>query len=111
MTRNYSDYFSDMYDAVCSAENFISSMEYDDFVRDSKTIYAVVRALEIIGEASSNIPDEIRKKYPALPWSQMKGMRNKLIHEYFGVNVKVIWKTVKEDLPPLKEILNKILSS
>src|SRR5260221_14406980 len=98
MTRDYSDYFSDMYDAVCSAENFIAGISYDDFVRDSKTIYAVIRALEIIGEASSKIPEDIRKKYPALPWNEMKGMRNKLIHEYFGVNVKVIWKTVKEDL-------------
>ena len=59
-------------------------MDYNDFVNDTKTVYAVIRALEIIGEATKNVPDSIRDKYPVLPWKSMAGMRDKLIHAFFG---------------------------
>jgi len=67
--------------------------------------------LEIIGEAAGKIPPEIRKDFPGLPWESMVGMRNKTIHEYFDVNVDVIWQTVKEDIPTLKKQINKIIKN
>ncbi len=79
-------------------------MSYDDFSRDKKTIYAVVRGLEIIGEAVKKVPKELRESYPDIPWKRIAGMRDKLIHEYFGVDIEVVWKTVREDIPYLKSL-------
>ena len=67
-------------------------------MRNEEKGLAVIRALEVIGEAARNIPKPIRKKYPNIPWDEMTGMRDKLIHDYFGVNLEVVWRTVKEDL-------------
>ena len=83
-------------------------MSYSDFVRDDKTASAVVRKLEIVGEAVKNIPDEIKEKYPQIPWKDMAGMRNKLIHGYFGVDLKRVWRTIKEDLPKVKPEIGEI---
>lgn len=92
-----------------SAMKFVEGIEYDDFVKDDKTISAVIRKLEIIGEAVKKIPNEIKQSYPQIPWKDMAGMRDKLIHEYFGVDSKRIWSTVKKDIPNLKSLFDKIL--
>ena len=74
-----------------------------------KTVYAVVRALEIIGEASRHVPRAVQHDYPQVPWQQMLSMRNLVVHEYFGVDLEVLWETVQEDLPPLQEAIRRIL--
>jgi uncharacterized protein with HEPN domain len=74
-----------------------------------KKIYAVVRALEIIGEAAKSIPKEVKKKYPNIPWDKIVGMRNKIAHEYFGIDVKIVWTTATKDIPQLKEEMKKII--
>jgi uncharacterized protein with HEPN domain len=79
-------------------------------LKDEKTQYAVIRAIEIIGEASKKRPKSLKNKYSTIPWREISGMRDKLIHDYFGVNQKVIWKTVKEDLPVLKKQIIGILN-
>jgi len=72
---------------------------------------ATIRSLEVIGEAAKHIPKSIRKQHPDVPWEDMAGMRDKLIHDYFGVNLEVVWRTVKEDLPPLLKTIRNVLNS
>jgi uncharacterized protein with HEPN domain len=107
--REYIDYLKDIEDALEKIENFIAGLDFESFVKDDKTTFAVIRALEIIGEAARKIPKAIRSRYPDVPWQDMTGMRDKLIHDYFGVDLRVVWKTMQTDLPPLKGILDQII--
>jgi len=88
---------------------FLDHMSFDAFTKDEKTIFAVVRGLEIIGEAVKHVPPQIRQKYPEIPWREIAGMRDKVIHEYFGVDLEIIWNVVKEKIPVLKPGFVKIL--
>jgi uncharacterized protein with HEPN domain len=108
--RNYIVYLQDMYDSIIKGISFIKGFNFKTFENDEKTQYALIRAIEIIGEASKKIPSQFKKKYPDIPWREISGMRDKLIHDYFGVNTKVVWKTAKEDLPALKKSLRIILN-
>jgi uncharacterized protein with HEPN domain len=94
MKREFLDYVEDIVGAMSNSEEFVRGMKYEEFIKDQKTIYAVVRALEIIGEAVRKIPAPVRNRYPEIPWKNMAGMRNKLIHEYFGVNLRIVWDAV-----------------
>ena len=110
MIREYKDYVVDMIDAVEKAESFVKGMNFESFEKDAKTMFAVIRAFEIMGEAVKNIPASVRNKYKAVPWKEMAGMRDKLIHEYFGIKPRVVWKTIKQDLPKIKPYLKAILA-
>ena len=107
--RNWKLRFEDMLEAIRRIERYIAGISYEEFCQDQKTIDAVVRNLEIIGEAARHISKEVRDKYPDLPWEEMSGMRNILIHEYFGVSLPIIWHTITSDLPPVVRLLEKIL--
>lgn len=109
MKREIGDYIQDAIDAMAKSMEFIEGMKYEDFVQDDKTIFAVIRAIEIIGESVKNIPDHVKKEYPEISWREMAGMRDKLIHGYFGVDERRVWKTVKEEIPPLKPLFEDIL--
>jgi len=111
MKRTILDYLNDIVDSMDKAQEFVGGMTYDDFFREDKTQFAVVRALEIIGEASKKIPVPIREKYPQIPWRSITGMRDKVVHEYFGLDLRVIWKTVKEDVPAVKPHFEKLLAA
>ena len=111
MKREYDDYLRDMLDNALLALNFVQGMKYDQFFEDEKSKYAVMRALEVIGEAARQVPEHVRDSVPELPWREITGMRNKLMHEYFGANMKVVWRTVQEDLPAIIPILQKILEN
>ncbi len=86
--REYSLYFKDILEAMAAIEKFVAGMEFEDFKNDDKTSSAVIRKFEIIGEAIKHIPEEIRNKYPQIKWKQMAGMRDRLIHFYFGVKYR-----------------------
>jgi uncharacterized protein with HEPN domain len=109
MNRDFLDYLEDITTALSDAMIFTKGMDYDEFVNDKKTVYAVIRALEIIGEAVKQLPESVKKKYADVPWKEMAGMRDKLIHSYFGVKLEVVWDTLQNELPPLKPQLDKIL--
>lgn len=104
----YKDYVTDISNSITDISDFIKGMNYDEFVEDKKTVFAVIRALEIIGEATKNIPDSIRDSYPVIPWKSMAGMRDKLIHAYFGVRLELVWNTVSKLLPTLNEVFQQI---
>jgi len=109
MKREYGDYIEDIIRSVNDVEEFTRGMSYDDFIQDKKTIYAVIRALEVLGEAAKNIPHSIRDNYPHVPWRKMAGMRDKLIHQYFGVDLEILWKMVQKDLTHLKPLMENFL--
>jgi len=109
MKREYEDYLHDMLENAEKALSFVQGLDYDRFCKDDKAMYAVIRAFEIIGEAARQIPEDIRAANTEIPWREIMGMRNKLTHEYFGVNTKVIWRTVQEDLPVMILALRNML--
>ena len=106
--REFLDYVTDIQDASQNISQFIAGMTWAQFAADQKTIYAVVRAFEI-GQAAKKVPPSVRKRHAKVPWKQMAGMRDKLIHEYFGVNYQVLWKTAQEDIPPVQPLIAKVL--
>ncbi|MFH1897457.1 MAG: DUF86 domain-containing protein [Candidatus Desantisbacteria bacterium] len=110
MNRNIMLYLKYITDNMEKAEIFVQDMTYDEFTNDEKTCYAVMRCIEIMGEAVKHIPMDIRQKYSQIPWRDMAGMRDKVIHFYFGVNFGKIWLVVKEDIPELKPLINAVLS-
>lgn len=110
MIRQYRDYVADIVDAIEKVESFTKGMTFGAFEKDAKTNFAVIRAFEIMGEAVTKIPSSVRNKHKNIPWKEMSGMRNKLIHEYFGIKPRVVWKTIKQDLPKVKPYLQAILN-
>jgi len=104
-------YLMHIKEAIDKIALFTEQMSYDEFVENDLTASAVIRKLEIIGEASRNISEKLKKEHPEVPWRIMTDMRNFLIHEYFGVDTVAVWKTIKEDLPTLKDNVILIISS
>lgn len=109
MKREVSLYVSDILEYMEKAEKFVADLTFDEFIADEKTSYAVVRCLEIVGEATKNVPKTLRNEYTAIPWKEMAGMRDVISHIYFGVNMKKVWKAVKEDIPAIKPMIAKVL--
>ena len=88
-----------MLDAAESIAKFVKGADFDTFCRDRKTVDAVVRNLEVMGEAARHVPDSVREKFAQIPWEDIVGMRSILIHEYFGIDFEILWHTVQADVP------------
>jgi uncharacterized protein with HEPN domain len=98
----------DILEAVRKIDRFIAGLDHSAFLRDERTVDAVVRNLEVLGEAAKQLPDDFTSRHPNIPWNQIAGLRNRIVHDYFGLDLNIIWQIVHHDLPRLKAQLEKL---
>jgi uncharacterized protein with HEPN domain len=110
MPRDPRVYLDDILESITQIETYIEGMDFESFSKDRKTIDAVVRNLEIIGEAARALPDDIREMIPGIEWHKIIGLRNILIHEYFGVNTTIVWDIINKKLTTIKQEVKKALN-
>ena len=111
MKRDNKLFIKDILEAMESIEKFVGKMSLDELKEDEKTSSAVIRKFEVIGEAVKYMPDKVKEKYKDIQWKSMAGMRDRLIHAYFGIDYNLVWSAIKTEIPKLKPKLKKILSS
>jgi len=111
MSRDWRLRIEDILESIAKINDYATGHTEETFDQNSLVIDAVVRNLEIIGEAATHLPEEIQRRHTEIPWQEMKGMRNLLAHEYFGVSTPIVWSTIQSNLPPLVPLLKKMLAS
>jgi uncharacterized protein with HEPN domain len=104
------DYLNDILENISDIREFTAGLTRESFSTDKKTMKAVVRSLEVMGEAAIKLPEHVRNRYPEVSWQEIIGMRNRLIHEYFGVDFDIVWQTIEEDLAPLETAVKKMIA-
>jgi uncharacterized protein with HEPN domain len=109
MSREFLDFVEDILDGMNKAEILLEGVSYSQFETDFRINFAVVRALEIIGEAAKRIPEQVRQRYNDIPWKGMAGMRDRIIHGYDNVDLQIVWDVVKRDIPQLKPKIELLL--
>jgi len=109
MKKTYKMYVEDILESMNKIERYIHDLTYETFEKNDMVVDAVIRNLEIIGEASKNIPENEREKYPDIPWKKMVGLRNIAIHEYFGVDLTIIWEIITRNLPETRSEIESML--
>jgi uncharacterized protein with HEPN domain len=102
-------YVEDILGAIARIDEYLDGLTFSQFVEDQKTVDAVIRNFAIIGEAAKYVPASLKKKHPEIRWKKMAGMRDKVIHQYFGVSLKILWETAKHDFPISKPLLEQLL--
>ena len=101
---------NDICQAIDRIEQYIENLSFDAFSKDQKSVDAVVRNLEIIGEVANRLPDELKEKYSEIEWHKVVGLRHRIVHEYFGIDIEIIWQILHKDLLELKEKITQIMS-
>jgi uncharacterized protein with HEPN domain len=109
--RDYILFLEDILNALEKIENYTKNLSFEEFADNGMAVDAVVRNFEIIGEATKNVPEEIKEKYPEVEWKEAAGFRDVLIHDYFGIDLEAIWDTIKKNLLPFKKHILKVLKS
>lgn len=109
MSREFLDFVEDILDAMNKAEILLEGVSYSQFENDFRINFAVVRALEIIGEAVKRLPEDLYQRYPDIPWKGMAGMRDRIIHGYDNVDLQIVWDVVKRDIPQIKPKIELIM--
>jgi len=109
MKKDDTVYLRHILDAIALMDGYVLGLSENEFFSHAMAKDAVVREIEIIGEAARHISDEFQKTHPELPWQKMVGIRNKIVHEYFNVNYAIVWDTVKDDLPALKKAIERVV--
>lgn len=107
--RDNTDYINDILNSINEIQEFTKNLDFESFFKDMRTRHAVVRCLEILGEAAKNITLELKEKNPEIPWKKMAGMRDILAHEYFGIDIKKVWEVKEKELPELKSLIQNLL--
>ncbi|MGK5088309.1 DUF86 domain-containing protein [Bdellovibrionota bacterium FG-2] len=108
--RNWTIRINDILEAIKRVEKYTNDISFSEFEGDEKTVDAVIRNFTVIGEAAARVPNDIRKKESTIPWDKIIGMRNFLVHEYFGITLSVVWNTAKTDLLTLKPLLKNLIA-
>ncbi|MCL5986325.1 MAG: DUF86 domain-containing protein [Actinobacteria bacterium] len=106
--RDYKLFIEDIFNSIEKIEDYVEGMDFDKFIADGKTVDAVIRNLEIIGEAAKNVPAAIRDENPEIPWGRLVGLRNIVSHAYFGIDLKIIWQIITKNLPEIKPLIEEL---
>jgi uncharacterized protein with HEPN domain len=109
LKRTYTLYLRDILEAIERIESYVEGKTFEQFAKNTLVIDAVVRNFEIIGEATKHIPAGVKEENPRIQWKDMAGMRDKLAHEYFGVDLEILWRTSTNRLPALKPLIEELL--
>jgi len=108
MSRRDSDYLRDVQEAIHRIQSYTSGLTYEQFLDDEKTQDAVIRNLQVMGEAVRKLSDSLTAAYPAVPWREIAGLRNRIVHDYFGINYDIIWAVIRAEIPLLLKQISKI---